>query len=385
MAALVQPFPQPSTVTMLQTRPSTSPAPFQSSGQQNRGSRNMYGGGNNNSGYRGHGTVAPVAPYAFTATPSLSTGPRQAPHLRLENRAKSAPNVATAGGSKQRQMPSSPVSVNIPIGGLSDDMAIPSQRNTSRPISSNDLTAPPLSAGGNLRPSPNRYRRNKGQGEGTQSTVGSVPPSLPAMAPIGSLYAHPVQSQSSPTLSPNAPIRVVSQDDSAINRQSGPESAKRYRRRSITLNGDDAPAPTIETRPTLPPLTKSWASVVSTPYVPEKQQIKPFAQIARPSSAHSRNGSDHSAGSSRSASRPSSVSVASRVIVSERVSDLALIRGKFRRSEKWATWVQAQPPLDPTLHLQSSPNRNKSKFHHEVRLKRTRSWPIHRLCPSPWL
>ena len=34
--------------------------------------------------YRGHTAVAPIAPYAFTSTPSLATpGQRQGPHLPL--------------------------------------------------------------------------------------------------------------------------------------------------------------------------------------------------------------------------------------------------------------------------------------------------------------
>lgn len=121
MAALVQSFPQQpsSTITMLQTRPTSSSGPFQSNNQSQlqRGSqmaRNMYSGaggagGGNNTHYRGQSS--PVAPYAFTTTPSLSSNGnplRQnptGPHLRQENRTLSAPvNPVAQLPSRQRQL-----------------------------------------------------------------------------------------------------------------------------------------------------------------------------------------------------------------------------------------------------------------------------------------
>ena len=329
MAALVQPFPQQSsTVTMLQTRPGSASGHFSSNNQgQQRGPqvpRNMYNGGNNVGQYRGQTAMAPVAPYAFTATPSLSNANplRQhptTPHLRQENRASSAPSAP------QAQQASLVGQGKLAVGGngvatgqfLKDDFpGLGSKTNaeTDRPLSMLDLslTDPRLSAGNVVKPSPDRYRRNHKRSETSQASLGSQMLShsgtssvtgTPAAAPI---YQHISQSLSSPSFTPSAEIRpTASKDDSSIGRTS--EQAKRYRRRSIsTLGGDDSAVQPSKSKPQPQPAQpRSYASVVSGSYTANKQEVRPFAPAQRSQSSHVRNGSDDSLSSSRSNSRPS--------------------------------------------------------------------------------
>ena len=325
MAALVQTYPQQtSTITMLQTRPSSSSGPFQGGAQnQHRASqatRNMYNGGNTTS-YRGQTSMAPVAPYAFTATPSLSSGtnplrqhPTSTPHLRQENRALSAPAIpfsqqpnAINNQFRQRPLAPSPNIVDTSDLSLNDG---PSQK-TSAGQRSLDLTLsdPRLTAGHSSKPSPDRYRRNHRRAEtssaalGSPSSGGSALPSGSGMATVGHLYNHPTQSMSSPAFASNNVLKASSKDDSNVNWQSA-DQAKRYRRRS-TLGNDEPSSHSIEPRIQAPPPTRTYASVASAPYAPEKPESRPMPVH---DTLHGRNGSGDSASSSRSASRPSSVS-----------------------------------------------------------------------------
>ena len=117
MAAMVQSFPSPtSTMTMLQTRPSSSEA-FQSGsqGQQHQRNsqvpRNIYNtsvGGMAAGSYRGHTSTSPVSPYGFSSPPMLPNSsnplrqhPTATPPPRLENRAASAPSVPLAQQASQ--------------------------------------------------------------------------------------------------------------------------------------------------------------------------------------------------------------------------------------------------------------------------------------------
>src|SRR5271168_2609157 len=102
MAALVQTYPQQTTVTMLQGRPSSSGGYAPAQPQQHLGSRNApsqkYNASSGSGNYRGMPSHGPVAPYAFTSTPQLAnTGgssrqyQNHSPHLKSENRTSSAP------------------------------------------------------------------------------------------------------------------------------------------------------------------------------------------------------------------------------------------------------------------------------------------------------
>lgn len=282
MAAQVLTFSPPSTPSPPFSVGSV-PGNYQSSSQmqQSRGGSGQRSAYNqqNASGYRGVGTTAPVPSYAFVATPQLNQthNPlRQNPTgLRHEDRTVSAPVVQ------------------------------------QRPLLALDL---PSTAGHNTnKSSPDRYRRvqqRSGSGQSTP-TLGSAQPSGSGMAAVGHLYHHSTQSLSSPALNPGR----GSTDDFNVNRHSGSEQAKRYRRRSINSigaaddmsNGAMYPSGAGQTSSQMP---RSYAAVANPNYKPERPEPRYTQQQGmRPSSAHGRNNSNESSSSSvRSSSRPRSVS-----------------------------------------------------------------------------
>lgn len=262
MAALVQSFPQhSSTITMLQTRPSSSSGAFQSGSQiqshqqQSRPSqisRNVYSttvGSMGPSSYRGHTSLAPVAPYAFTSTPNLGNGGNplrqnpSTPHLRHESRTSSAPTVSIDGGagqvgaaSRQRYPASASISTSSSSSSSNaatlgqqaaskDDSAILTTARSGelapRPASTINLVPtapnlPPPTLSSTAKPSPDRYRRVQRRADANVpiSSVqqpglhgGSALPSGSGMATIGHLYQHPSHSASSPSLSTYQPHR----------------------------------------------------------------------------------------------------------------------------------------------------------------------------------
>lgn len=264
MAAMVQSFPSPtSTMTMLQTRPSSSEA-FQngSQGQQHQRNsqmpRNIYNtsvGGMAAGNYRGHTSTSPVSPYGFSSPPMLPNGsnplrqhPTVAPPPRLENRTASAPSVPLAqqtplqsSSTTNRPRPpvvnSSSIQLNAPNGShprqqtLSDSttsvVAAVAPQLASRPLSTTDLSLPPLQTSSYAtvaKSSPDRYRRNHRRAETSgalttpnQGQGGSAMPSGSGMATVGHLYTHPTQTSSTPSLTsypsyrgaPNAPSPSV--------------------------------------------------------------------------------------------------------------------------------------------------------------------------------
>ena len=317
MAALVQPFPQsPSTVTMLQARPASSSGAFQTGSQQsqrNQGARSAYNGGNV-APYRGPTSSTPVAPYAFTSTPALATSQNSTPYLRQENRTLSAPASSPAFGnqspspSKQRQLAPSPILNDPSDSGLRSDTSA-RLSILSQPLDLS-LSDPRITGNNTAKPSPDRYRRAHRRSEtssaalNSQATGGSAMPSGSGMATVGHLYNFPTHSASSPSFASSAPGGMVSKDDTAISRSS--DQAKRYRRRSLVSMGNEEPT-RVEARPQPPPQMRTYASVVSAPYNPQKQELPTINTSPRPNSTHGRNGSDHSSSSTKS-SRPSSVS-----------------------------------------------------------------------------
>jgi hypothetical protein len=302
MAALVQSFPQQSgTVTMLQTRPASASGILQTSqGQINhqyaasssKMHRNSYNGinGNGLTTYRGQASIAPVAPYAFTSTPSLTKldgRVPQGPYLRNDQRTASAPVLPTIQGSEVGQptsrarypaaasvsttssSSSSELSVGTHQSGTQDDSAITSTARVAtrvhRPqstiiasvpaslrLSPNNMTTLP-------KASPDRYRRPTHRRAETtghmpsslhSTPAGSAQPSGSGMAAVNHLYAQPSQAtslhagsghpgsfsqippfQSSSNNSISALRTAV--DDMHLNRQPTREEASRYRRRSI--------------------------------------------------------------------------------------------------------------------------------------------------------
>ena len=197
MAALVQSYPQQSTtVTMLQTRPSSAsgiihssqaPAHHQYPTNRPQMQRNSFHGMNPAmaiSSYRGHTAMTPIAPYAFTSTPNLATPGQRTqttPHLRPELRTSSAPIVPTESGvtTNRSRYPATP-SVSTTSSTSSSDLSSLSQKSGSkddsaitgtarvvsgtpiaRPhstiITSNSFQQP--SSSSPVKPAPDRYRR----------------------------------------------------------------------------------------------------------------------------------------------------------------------------------------------------------------------------------
>ncbi|KAE8142526.1 hypothetical protein BDV38DRAFT_125787 [Aspergillus pseudotamarii] len=278
MAALVQTIPQQSgTVTVLQTRPSSSSGAFtpsQSSQQQNSRnstmSWNSYNTVSGSGSYRvGHQVVAP---YAFTSTPNLSNSTNMSnrqswsPHLRPEHRTSSAPSAPQLSPSPAYAGVNSRFANHPAAGSVStsssnssvqsyiskDDTAIPSRQPRGgelplRPLSTINLPSPPspnfmnISSPTVTRPSPDRYRRGTRRPDGAGA---SQPAVTPANAPVSGRLPQTTDdhlSQSSTASGSKGPAqdtsrkpghnRVPSADDSSRTEKQ-PELAKRYRRRS---------------------------------------------------------------------------------------------------------------------------------------------------------
>lgn len=370
MAALVQSFPSPSsTLTMLQPRSPSSDA-FQAgptSQQHQRNSqmqRTLYNssvGGMAAGNYRGHTTITPVAPYAFTNTPVVSNAANPLrqhptlPFLRHENRTSSAPAVQSIpqpslpdlqNSTRQRPQsstliyPALDLSNGVPLSqkpGSKDDHSIStanSKQTIGRPLSAIELNSPALS---NLssqseatKPIPERYRRNhrrieKGGQQSASSFTpsGSVAPSGSGMGTVGHLYANPLQASSTPSLT-SYPVfrgsqsfhgvneagpqtRLVSMDDMNLPKQSLAEQAKRYRRKSVSsLEVKDHASSEVHMH--APVQLKTMAALSAVSVNQERRDAQPSPPLQRPSSSHDRHDSNGSSNSSRSASRPSSVS-----------------------------------------------------------------------------
>ncbi len=365
MAALVQSYPQQSsTVTMLQTRPSSASGILQTGPQtqshhpypaNQQMQRNSFHGMNNGMGvsnYRGQTTVAPIAPYAFTSTPNLTLPSQrtQGPQLRPDQRTSSAPIVPTFesgnGANRSRYPPKPSVSTTSSSSssdlsslshksGSRDDSAIMGNARvvsgTARPnstiiTSSATLSPPTLSSP--VKPSPDRYRRpNNRRAESSaeqQSPPQQTSASNASIPNVMQFYGNNAQ-QSTPTQSSqnlnfqvpqfsrssagHAQALGVAADDMLLNRQvASQDPAKRYRRRSIhTIDAGDYGGSMS------PGLLQQGSRQVSSANGRIDQhplRSSPVVGI-RPVSSHDRNGSSESVNSTRSGSghhsRPSSV------------------------------------------------------------------------------
>lgn len=285
MAEVLQPLHQPSsTITMIQSRPSSSDA-FQGSNnsssylQSQRTNHNPRASYTAQSSYRAT-SAAPVQPYAFQSTP----------HLRQETRTISAPNSASLNsstGQKQAQQGSLSTSAS-PVGKRvvsKDDLT------DSRPTSFINLSSsvPDLSLVNfdtTPKASPDRYRR------GSRRTDSSGPPT-PTGAPQYAASAAPTGSGMSavehlytPPAAPAAPmIRTVSDDNQP---SKAAEAAKRYRRRSLGNFENATPATAAA------PSGQTSRPSSSGPTQNTSRPSSPGTGI-RPPSSHGRTGSRESA------------------------------------------------------------------------------------------
>ena len=240
MAALVQTLPpQTSTVAML-GRPSSSGGyqPHNSHGQmRNHQQPTRYN--MPQTGYRGIPASAPVVPpYAFTSTPQLSNTNAR-PFALNTGRSISSPKAPHPVVSPS-STPASPTTLPEIDAGNRFSIALPTISNSPL-LGPQPMTAAP-------KPSPDRYRRPVRRSEGdvglNRAVGGSALPSGSGTAAVGSLYNHPAQSSSSPSLNSQQPhqnsihgnavqIQSPSADDLQLVRPQPAELATRYRRRSF--------------------------------------------------------------------------------------------------------------------------------------------------------
>lgn len=363
MAALVQSYPQQSsTVTMLQTRPSSASGIIHSSSQtqahhqyptnpqpMQRNSFHGMNSGMNVSTYRGHTAVTPIAPYAFTSTPNLTTsGPRipNGPHLQLDQRTASAPSIPNAGSAVRRSRYPAPPSVSTTSSSSSDFSSL-SQKSGSkddsvitgtarvvsgaaRPhstiitsVSAQSLAPPAVSSP--VKASPERYRRpNNRRAESSTTSQGpaQTPTASAASMPnVMQFYGNSVQQSAAPGAYQNLNLQMpqisqstsgfaptfASADDMQLSKYAVQDPAKRYRRRSIhTIDVGECGGVSAS-------LLQQGSRQVSSANGRIDQQQHPLRSspvvVNRPITSHGRNGSSESVNSARgSHSRPSSVS-----------------------------------------------------------------------------
>lgn len=264
MAALVQSYPQQSgSVTMLQARPSSASGmlqgsqnpPNQYSPTPNQSHRNSFHGMNSAvqaSNYRGSTVFTPIAPYAFTSTPSLMIPPQrgsvpQEPKedvMRPVNRSRynTAPSVSTTSSSSSSDLSSASYK-----SGSRDDSGIMhgSQQapHTSRPqsvvITSAAQNTPLPAVTSPVKAVPDRYRRaGNRRTDSSQSNPGGAQPALSAALPnTAQFYGNAEQGQRLGTQMPQLTRRVTA-DDMELYRHAAEEQSKKSRRRSIHTVGE---------------------------------------------------------------------------------------------------------------------------------------------------
>lgn len=289
MAALVQTYTQdPTTITMLQTRP-TSATGRMPSGQQQpalsyaavaQAPRSAY------SGYRGSST--PIQQYAFTSTPSLNQLPppqQSAPHRTSPTQEYHDPNVARGRFPTQTH-----VANNSNTGpgqlGSRDDSSIVQGRNG---VSSSRSQSAHLGSG---KVAPDRYRRGNVQAAPHTRSQSVTLPSTANLPNMAQFYGISNNSRTTLPARPASFYATVpgsSMDDMHIPQQPKVD-AKGLRRRS--MQGLD-PANALQL-PQFDHSLKLGDGDAST------------IQKLPGTSGHSRNGSSDSVNSSRSNhSRPS--------------------------------------------------------------------------------
>jgi hypothetical protein len=363
MAALVQSYPQQSsTVTMLQTRPSSASGIIHSSPQVQAHhqyptnpqpvQRNSFHGmsnGMNVSTYRGHTAMTPIAPYAFTSTPNLTTpGQRiqNGPHLRLDQRTSSAPSIHDAGTTGTRSRYPAPPSVSTTSSSSSSDLSSLSQKSSkddsvitgtarvvsgaARPLSTiipstNAQSLAPPAVSSPVKASPERYRRpNNRRAESSsnsQATSQTTSASTASMPNVMQFYGNSVQQTAAPGSYQKLNLQLPqvskstsgftstfgSADDMHLNQPAIQDPAKRYRRRSIhTIDAGEFGGMSAS-------LLQQGSRQVSSANGRIDQQQHPLRSspvvVNRPGSSHGRDASSESVNSGRSNhSRSNSVS-----------------------------------------------------------------------------
>ncbi|CAG8970726.1 hypothetical protein HYALB_00001508 [Hymenoscyphus albidus] len=357
MAALVQTYPQQSsTATMLQTRPSsasgiiqtTAQAPAhpynqnQSASQTNRNNFHGINGAMGASNHRPQATVAPIAPYAFTSTPSLTTpGQRSPANSRAISAPGAVPTLKNESGSHPRSRYPAAASISTTSSSSSSDLSSLSHRsgtkddssiNTSRAASGSPrpLSTVITSSGTSspVKAAPERYRRPS-NGRSQSATVGPTitQPPLPQSSTLPNVMQFystatqkpaPVAAQPPALQMPSFSNHILdfsstirgTADDIQLNRSSSQDqAAKRYRRRSIhTIDAGDFNAPSAGFLQQGSRQSNSASGRIDHQPPPQHPLRSSPIVTVRPASSHGRNGSSDSVHSYRStpSSRPGS-------------------------------------------------------------------------------
>lgn len=362
MAALVQSYPQQSsTVTMLQTRPSSSSGIIHSSQPQihhqypttpQAMKRNSFHGMNSGMGvstYRGQTAVTPIAPYAFTSTPNLAMpGQRipNGPHLQQDQRTSSAPNIPTAGSSARSRYPAPPSTSTT--SSSSSDLSSLSQKSGSkddsvitgtarvvsgaaRPQSSINTSVsaqsfvPPTASP--VKASPERYRRpnNRRAESASAPAPAQITASSASMPNVMQFYGSSVQPSAAPAATQNLTLQMPqlsqstsgfapnfgSADDMQLKKNAVQDPTQRYRRRSIhTIDAGDFGGMSGSLLQQGSRQVSSANGRIDQQHYHQQHPLRSSPVVVnRPNSSHARNGSTESVNSARSNhSRPSSVS-----------------------------------------------------------------------------
>ena len=358
-------------MTMLSTR-SPSAEAFQngSQGQHHprgtKGPKNVFNtsvGGMGAGNYRGQTATPPISPFStFQSSPVIqsSANPlRQHPtamqHPRYETRTASAPSLPVtqpqSAGTSTRPRPPPANSASAPLNPSSQSLLpqtqpsedsstsnLTSKHAVPQSLASLDLNLPQMqvaSYANVAKSSPDRYRRNHRRAE-TAGGLTSNPPvtaySMPpgsGSAPVANSYNQPGQTSSTPALSnntsyrgaasanptnlsesgPKTHIRHASKDDMNVQpRQSSTETAKRYRRRSISsLEVKDYTfSPSETSSQSVQP--KTYAAMLAGPAPSSREEVRGPAMYERSPSAHGRKESYDSGTSGSSGVKASSVS-----------------------------------------------------------------------------
>ncbi|KAH8880721.1 hypothetical protein GQ53DRAFT_523386 [Thozetella sp. PMI_491] len=355
MAALVQTYPQQSgTVTLLHTR-TTSASGIMAGGQGQNGQQ--YGHGASQRG-GSHGTpmggpvyrsnTAPIQPYAFTSTPSL-TSSQQWQQFRASRTASASalPTAQTFDYNQQPRRvlyPASASMTNLPSStqlfgpqsvGVRDDSVLPAHgtrrvASTPRPQSAHlqATSSQALSAPVSAKASPERYRRPSARSAGSFSSGSDQQPashgqpsmsSSSAVTAMGQNYNATMGLGQIPHLRPqpyalvNRPNSYVgahptSIDDMQLYRDPSLEDLKRFRRRSMPAL-DSAGFPKSLAPPDRKQPDESVRLEQSGAKTTDKEPKPAHLAVKNDHPVHARSGSADSRGSSRSTtstSRPSS-------------------------------------------------------------------------------
>jgi hypothetical protein len=303
-------------------------APSQPHHTQQRGSQmprnQVYNGHSSGTGYRG--TSAPIAPYAFSATPQLrqenrsvsaplpqasQQAPSHANNVRLGHpshpSSSSDSTVSTSGSSNRSVVNPAQVAREGDPRKQTESLAASISLSTSVPDLSFSVGEAPV------KPSPGRYRRGAGRTDSSNSIpTGATTPtqrSSPATPTAGVSASSQAQAVTNGNLSAHqrpGHSRAISADDTSIGQSGGLDAAKRYRRRSFNGLDANALAANMTTMQVGPVAAQNTTTGLSAPDL-TRPASSSGRQTSRPASSHSHD-RQGSAGSTSSKSSQSQVS-----------------------------------------------------------------------------